>query len=254
MKKIEDPAFNYDQRSVSYSSQRKTEPAIAAYIHAAMGSAKNVLNIGAGSGSYEPDDRYVISVEPSSSMRQQRKELNRRPALIAFADNLPFDDHSFDASMALLTIHHWPDVKKGLNEMNRVTNGRILIMTYDPDSLHTFWNAEYFPELTEVEKARYPKIDTLTKILGGNCQVLSIPIPLMCQDGFQEAYYGRPEEFLKPEVRKAQSAWCFLPDGLEEKYVESFAKELSSGNWDKKYAQLRSQSEYFGALKLILKT
>ena len=250
--KIDDPAFNYDERVVAYSGHRKTDPSIAAYIYNALDSAKNVLNVGAGSGSYEPDDRFIVSIEPSSSMRRQRLEMNRRPAIIASAEALPFDDKSFDASMAILTVHHWLDLSKGLREIRRVTKGKIIIMTYDPEALDTFWNSVYFPELINVEQARYPKIKTLIEILGGQSVIIPIPIPLNCLDGFQEAFYGRPEEFLKTEVRKAQSAWGFLQNGLEEKYVKSLADELASGEWDRKFGHFRMQDEFKGSLRLIV--
>src|ERR1700753_1377993 len=118
--KITDPAFNYDKYGTQYSGQRRTEPQIAAYIINALGDAKTVLNVGAGAGSYEPEDRYVIAVEPSEAMRAQRLAHHKIPAVIGKADALPFDDRSFDAAMALVTVHHWPDMKKGLQELRRV--------------------------------------------------------------------------------------------------------------------------------------
>ena len=130
---IVDPSFDYEQRGLQYSSQRRTDPRIAAYIQDALGSAKTVLNVGSGTGSYEPEDKFVISVEPSATMRRLRQAMNRSPALIAKADHLPFDDNSFDASMALLTVHHWPDIAKGLKEMQRVSKGAVIVMTFDPD-------------------------------------------------------------------------------------------------------------------------
>lgn len=249
---IVDPSFDYEQRGLQYSSQRRTDPRIAAYIQDALGSAKTVLNVGSGTGSYEPEDKFVISVEPSATMRRLRQAMNRSPALIAKADHLPFDDNSFDASMALLTVHHWPDIAKGLKEMQRVSKGAVIVMTFDPDSLNTFWNSNYFPQLIEVEKARYPNVSTLKQLLGGKCEIIPVPIPLDCVDGFQEAYYGRPEEFLKPEVRKAQSAWGFLPRGLEEEYVQAFSTELKSGEWDRKYGHFRNEPFFSGALRLII--
>jgi ubiquinone/menaquinone biosynthesis C-methylase UbiE len=111
--KITDPSFNYDKFGQQYSGRRQTDPRIAAHIHQVLGDSKTVLNIGAGAGSYEPADRYVIAVEPSAVMRAQRKT----PAVIATADSLPFDNNAFDAAMAMITVHHWPDIRKGLQEM-----------------------------------------------------------------------------------------------------------------------------------------
>lgn len=249
---IPNPAFNYDQLGQSYSGYRRTDPRIAAYVYAALGNAKTVLNVGAGAGSYEPENRYVVALEPSAVMRAQRKANGKIPAIIGTADSLPFDEDSFDASMAMVTIHHWPDIQKGLQQLRRVTKEQVLIMTFDPEALDNFWNVHYFPELIEVEKARYPTIDFITDTLGGNCDVQSIPIPLDCVDGFQEAFYGRPEAFLEKEVRLAQSAWGFLPEGMEEQLVKRLADDLSSGEWDKRYGHFRIQPSFTCALRLII--
>ncbi|MGV3697975.1 class I SAM-dependent methyltransferase [Flavobacterium sp.] len=250
--KIENPAFDYEKSGQKYSLQRQTEPKIAEYINKALGNAKTVLNVGAGAGSYEPSDRYVIAVEPSSEMRQQRLNNNKMPAINAKGDNLPFDDNSFDATMAMITIHHWPDIPKGLKELRRVTKGSVVIMTFDPSALDKFWNAEYFPELIEVEKARFPSIDIITNSLGGRCEVIEIPIPLNCIDGFQEAFYGRPEAFLEKEVRQSQSAWGFLSEEVENKLVKNLYDDLKSGEWDKKYGHFRNQPYFTCALRLIV--
>ncbi len=250
--KITDPAFNYDKNGSRYSARRQTEPAIAHYINAALQDAKTILNVGAGAGSYEPENRYVISVEPSASMRAQRLSGHKNPALNGRADNLPFDDDSFDASTAFLTIHHWPDIQRGLKELRRVTRGRIIIMTFDPDALHIFWNAEYFPEVIDVEKQRYPTIQSLLEMLGRKTTVEEIPVPLNCVDGFQEAFYGKPEAFLDNDVRKAMSAWGFISEEHQELMVKRLNSDLQSGEWDRKYGHLRTQPSFSGALRLII--
>lgn len=232
--KIENPAFNYDQLGQEYSGHRRTEPRIAAFIETALANAKTVLNVGAGAGSYEPADRYVVAVEPSAVMREQRLRNGKVPALNAKGDALPFDDNSFDAAMAMVTIHHWPDIGKGLRELRRVAKNQVVIMTFDPDALDNYWNAHYFPELIAVEKLRYPTIAFIDDALAGNCEVIEVPIPLDCTDGFQEAFYGRPEAFLNKDVRQAQSAWSFLPDKLQQDLVKRLQDDLESGQWDKK--------------------
>lgn len=250
--KIENPAFDYDKLGQKYSGHRQTDPRIAEYVTKALSGAKTILNVGAGAGSYEPSDRYVVAIEPSIVMRSQRMINGKTPAIIAKADNLPFDDNSFDASMAMVTVHHWPDIDKGLKELRRVTKHQVVIMTFDPNALDNFWNAHYFPELIEVEKARYPTIDFIQKSLGGNCELIPIPVPLDCIDGFQEAFYGRPEAFLKKEVRASQSAWGFLPTGVEDKMVKALEDDLKSGEWDKKYGHFRSEPTFTCALQLII--
>lgn len=250
--KINNPSFNYDALGQKYSGFRRTDPRIAQYVWDALGSAKTVLNVGAGAGSYEPEDRYVVAVEPSSTMRSQRQANGRVPAVIGSADSLPFDDNSFDASMAIVTIHHWHDMAKGLKELRRVTKDRVLIMTFDPASAEKFWKAHYFPELIEIEKLRDPSIDSIIQALGGACEVVPIPIPLDCVDGFQEAFYGRPEAFLEKEVRKHQSTWGFLLEGQEEIMVKRLADDLASGEWDRKYGHYRTRESFTCAMRLII--
>lgn len=252
--KIENPAFNYDKLGQKYSGHRQTEPKIAEYVNKALGNAKTVLNVGAGAGSYEPTDRYVVAVEPSLVMRQQRLANNKIPAINAKGDTLPFDDNSFDATMAMVTIHHWPDMDKGLKELRRVTKEQVIIMTFDPDALDNFWNVHYFPELIAVEKARYPTIEFIKNSLGGNCEVVEVPIPLNCVDGFQEAFYGRPEAFLEKEVRLSQSAWGFLSEEVQDRLVKALEDDLNSGEWDRKYGHFRTEPLFTCALRLIIST
>jgi SAM-dependent methyltransferase len=243
-------AFDYDRNGRQYASYRRTDPRIARYVHEALGTATTVLNVGAGAGSYEPEDRYVLAVEPSATMRAQRAA-SRPPALIGSAEALPFDDKCVDVAMAMVTIHHWTDIGKGLLEMKRVARQRVVIMTFDGDALDSFWNAGYFREVVETERRRYPKIEWITACLDCNCTVSAIPIPWDCSDGFQEAFYGRPEAFLTPEVRRAQSAWGFFSDPEQEVFVRRLADDLLSGAWDRKYGHLRTQPFFTGALRLI---
>jgi hypothetical protein len=125
-------------------------------------------------------------------------------------------------------------------------------MTFDPDALNEFWNAAYFPEVVDIERQRYPEIGFLTEALGDQCEVKKIPVPFDCMDGFQEAFYGRPEAFLDKEVRKAQSAWGFLGEGEEEKIAGRLKEELESGAWDKKFGHYRNEPTFTGALRLII--
>ncbi len=244
--------YNYDIPGQQYSRFRQTELQIAKYIEAALGEARTIINIGAGTGSYESESRYIIAVEPSAMMRAGRLNKGLPPAINASAEALPFDDQSFDAATALLTIHHWPDISKGLNEVRRITRGRIIVMTYDPNALDVYWNASYFPEVIEVERRRYPSIQSISGWIGGDCEVREIPIPLHCNDGFQEAFYGRPEAFLSKEVRSGMSAWGFIPEDQQEIIVKRLSSALSSGEWDKKYGHLRTQPFFKGALRLII--
>jgi len=250
---IANPAFNYEQPgNHTYASVRRADPRIALYIHNALGDAATVLNVGAGAGSYEPDDRYVVAVEPSASMRAQRVAHGKTPAVNAAAELLPFDDNSFDAVMATVTIHHWQNLELGLSEMKRVARKQVVILTFDPHKLTGFWNAEYFPLLIAVEQARYPSISRITAALDGSCKVQQVAVPFDCTDGFQDAFLGRPEAFLKEEVRRSQSAWGFLPQGVEAQYVQRLAADLADGTWDSRHGHMRSEREFPTALTLVV--
>ena len=242
--------YDYEIEGVGYSTIRQTEPRIAAYITKALGNARTVLNVGAGTGSYEPQDRYVVAVEPSSVMRSQRPK-HLSPAVTASAESLPFDDAAFEASMAILTVHHWSDLSKGLLEMRRVTSGQVIIVTFDTDVLSSSWFAQYVPEFVEVERKRCPAIITVTDVLGGVSRIESIPVPFVCIDGIQEAYYGRPEGLLDQRVRRCQSIWGVLPEGVEERFVKDLSGDLASGEWDSKYGYFRQLPQFECALRLI---
>lgn len=183
--------FDYDTHGQGYAQQCRTDPRIAAFVHAALGSPRTILNVGAGAGSYEPTDRYVLALEPSAAMRAQRPPY-LTPAIHGIAEHLPFDDQAVDASMALVTIHQWADREQGVRELRRVTHGPIVVLTFDGEALDRFWLAAYVPELIAAERRRYPLIETIRAELGGQTDVQSIPIPTDYVDGFTEAFYARP--------------------------------------------------------------
>ncbi len=170
---------------------RQTDPRIASLILAALGSARTVVNVGAGAGSYEPNDRAVIAVEPSEAMVAQRPPPRAR-VVRAVAGALPLADGSVAASMATVTIHQWPDPLAGLAEMRRVTRGPVVVLTFDPDALDALWLVEYSPELYAAESRRYPTIASVTDALGPGTTSIPVPVPFDCRDGFTEAFYGRP--------------------------------------------------------------
>jgi SAM-dependent methyltransferase len=242
---------NYEALGAGYKRQRRTDPRIAAQVHESLGAARTVLNVGAGAGSYEPEDRYVLAIEPSAAMRAQRPG-SLAPAIDAVAEDLPLDDNSVDAAMALVTIHQWSDLQTGLRELRRVARGSVVILTFDSDALDRFWLAAYAPELIAVERRRYPAIDLICATLGGRTAVRSVPIPIDCLDGFTEAFYARPERMLDPEVRRAQSAWGFVPAEAQERFSRELAADLQSGRWDERYGHLRTQPFFDGSLRLIV--
>ena len=234
-----------------YSSYRRPEPSIAAIITSALGSAQTVLNVGAGAGSYEPEDREVTAVEPSSSMRSQRPE-NLTPAIAAVAEDLPFPDRHFDAAMATFSVHQWSRLGYGLKEVRRVTRRPVIILSCDPDVVQRFWLNNYAPEVLSAEARRYPSLTQMSHILDGKTDVVPVPIPLSCRDGFNEAYYGRPERFLDPAARLACSAWSFVSETIADDYVALLRRDLRNGDWDRKFGHLRTQSHFDGSLRLLI--
>lgn len=236
---------------MGYSSYRQPEPEIAAAVNDALGSAKRVLNVGAGAGSYEPRDRDVTAVEPSASMRSQRPA-GLAPAIDATAELLPFADDSFDASMATFTVHQWGDLAAGLAEMRRVTRGPVLVLSCDPAALDRFWLVDYAPEVIAVEAMRYPTAQMVRDLLGGPVEVREVPIPVGCVDGFGEAYYGRPEMLLDPGARRANSAWSFVEASVIDRFERMLRADLESGAWDARHGVLRTQPHFDGSLRLFI--
>lgn len=241
---------DYERHGRTYARHRRADPRIAARIHAALGDARTVLNVGAGAGSYEPCDRQVLAVEPSATMRAQRSA-GAAPAIDARAEKLPFDDGAFDAAMACVTIHHWESATAGLAELRRVSRGPVVVFTFELDHLPA-WQLEHLHEGLVKERPRFPAIDDILAALGGRTRVERIPTPGDCLDGFFEAYWRRPEGLLDPEVRSAQSMWALLEPDVEQRIVERLSLALDSGVWDAEHGYLREQDNFDGALRLVI--
>jgi SAM-dependent methyltransferase len=242
---------DYGRIGRGYADIRRPDPRIEAIVWSALGDARSVINVGAGAGSYEPRDRDVTAVEPSASMRAERPK-DRVPAIDATADALPLEDDSFDAAMASVTIHQWPDLEKGLGELRRVSRGPVVILTFSPAVPEPWWQPEYVPELFEVEARRMPDLDRVAAALGGHVEVRTVPIPADCIDGFGQAFFARPERTLEPEVRRAMSAWSFLDDEVVQRYVRDLGADLESGAWDERWGRFRSMAEFDGGLRLVV--
>jgi SAM-dependent methyltransferase len=243
--------FDYEAEGQVYARRRRADPRIAALVHGALGNARTVINVGAGAGSYEPTDRHVVAVEPSAAMRAQRPA-HLAPAVDAAAEQLPFDGGSFEAGMATLTIHQWSGLERGLAELRRVSRGTIVILTFDAQALNNFWLAEYFPEVIAVEQRRYPEVEQIAAYLGGRVAVSEVPVPFDCQDGFGDAYYGRPEAFLDRAVRRAQSGFRLADPNAVADGVARLEQALRSGQWDRHHGHLRTQAERIGALRMVV--
>jgi SAM-dependent methyltransferase len=226
----------YDTIGVDYSVRRRPDPRIAAAIHAHLDGAASVLNVGAGAGSYEPAHLKVTAVEPSAAMIQQRPK-GDAVVVQAAAEDLPFGDKSFDASMAILTVHHWSDIRKGLREMRRVTRRKIIILTFDPLASN-FWLLDYLPELGTLDQQQTPRMADFEAVLGP-VQRIAVPIPHDCTDGMLCAYWRRPAAYLNAKVRRSMSSFWKIGDVTEP--LRSLEDDLRSGEWERKYSRFLNQ-------------
>ncbi|MBV8766918.1 MAG: class I SAM-dependent methyltransferase [Hyphomicrobiales bacterium] len=236
----------YDGIGVNYAELRRADPRIADLIESTLGSAQTVLNVGAGTGSYEPADRLLIAAEPSHEMIRKRSPAAAQ-AIVARAEELPFGDRSFDASMALLTIHHWSDQEAGLREMRRVTRGRIVLLTFDPS--HRPWLTEYLPELAALDEAIMPRMSDYERWLGP-VQITPVPVPHDCADGFLYAYWRRPKAYLDPRIRSGSSSFWTIRNA--EAGLQNLSQDLETGDWQRRYAELLTLDAYDAGYRLVI--
>jgi DNA-binding transcriptional MerR regulator len=241
----------YDSIGSAYSATRRTEPRIAARIWDALGDAQTVLNVGAGTGSYEPPDRDVTAVEPSAIMRAQRPA-DAAPCVAASAESLPFEDQSFDAAMAFSTVHHWHDPIAGLREMRRVAR-RVVVFTHDASDTgwrDRFWLIrDYLPEVAGLVTGR-PSVNQMAGAIGARIE--PVLIPWDCADGFFEAYWRRPEAYLDDDVRRAVSVWTRVGPEAEKRAVDKLRDDLSSERWAERNRELVTLDAAELGLRLLI--
>ncbi len=238
----------YDRIGVGYADLRRPDRRIAAAIEDALGGAASILNVGAGAGSYEPRDRRVVAVEPSLEMIRQRAR-DAAPAVRATASSLPFADRSFAASLAILTLHHWPDWRRGLAEMRRVSRERVVLLTWDPEDPGFWLTRDYVPEIVAIDRRIFPTMAEMAEALGP-FEVRSLPIPADCSDGFLCAYWRRPERYLDPLARRAISTFAKIGDvgpGLAR-----LAADLESGAWEERYGALLDRESLDSGYRLVV--
>jgi SAM-dependent methyltransferase len=238
----------YDEIGIGYRHYRRPDPRLAAAILHALGEADTVVNVGAGPGSYEPIDRFVVAVEPSLAMIRQRPA-DGALVVQASATHLPFRDAAFAAALAVLTVHHWPDRARGLTELTRVARRRIVIVTWDP-AASAFWLVDdYFPEIGEIDRRIVPSIAELQRVLG-DIEVRPLPVPHDCTDGFLGAYWQRPYAYLDAGVRSAISTFSKLSD--VDSGLARLRRELEDGTWERRYGHLRRQPEIDLGYRLVI--
>jgi SAM-dependent methyltransferase len=246
-------ATRYEQIGRGYASTRREEPHFARAIEAALGDARTVVNVGAGAGSYEPADRYVIAIEPSDVMAAQRPP-TRVPALRATAAELPLRDGSVDAAMAILTVHHWDAAReRGVRELRRVARGPVVILTYDPQVSGRLWlMADYLPEVAELDRHIFPSMEELAGWLGGHTDVEALDIPRDCSDWMLGSFWAHPERVLDPQARAATSGFARMEPAVVSRVVAAVERDLTSGAWDARYGHLRELDAYDAGLRLVV--
>jgi SAM-dependent methyltransferase len=238
----------YDTIGRTYAVTRGEDPRLRERIHAALGDARTVLNVGAGTGSYEPRDREVLAVEPSAVMRAQRRP-DAAPAVEGSADALPFGDASFDATMAVLTDHHWPDRPGGLRELRRVARKRAVLFTFDPSYVDAFWlTRDYIPGFRDLPGMTLEEIASHFR----PTRIDPVPVAHDWQDGFLFAFWRRPEAYLDPVVRANISVFARLDEAEVAEFVARLRADLDSGAWARRNADVLAAEELDGGYRLMI--
>ena len=243
----------YDQIGGGYSLTRREDPDIARAIRSALGDARSVVNVGAGAGSYEPHDRYVIAVEPSDVMAAHRPS-TIPPALRASAADLPLRDDSVDAAMAVLTIHHWDgELERGLEEMRRVARDAVVILTYDPLVSGEMWlMTDYLPEVAELDRRSFPSPQQLGSRLGGRTRIEVVPVPRDTPDWMLGSFWAHPERVLDEQARNATSGFARMDASVVRRVVRDVRRDLESGLWDERHGHLRKLDAFDAGLRLVV--
>lgn len=247
---MEEP--RYDQIGRQYTSTRRPDPRLAATILDALGEAQSVVNVGAGAGAYEPVGRSLVAVEPSWRMIRQRSGSD---ALVvrAAAEALPFRTSTFDAALAVLTLHHWTDWRRGLSEMKRVAD-RLVIFTFEPREMDHFWLTEtYFPEIVGLVRDQCPSVDEIAE-LAGPCRIDHVAIPHDCIDGFLAAFWRRPRAYLEPTVRAGMSGFALLEPQIVDRGVARLKCDLESGEWARRFGHIQSLEALDVCYRLLVTT
>ncbi|MFM5906452.1 MAG: class I SAM-dependent methyltransferase [Novosphingobium sp.] len=237
----------YDTIGIDYARLRHPDPRIAALIDAHLGDARTVLNVGAGAGSYEPAGRLVTALEPSIEMIRQRTA-PAHAVVQGVAEDLPFADQSFDAVMAVLTVHHWQDKPRGLRELRRVSRGPVVILTFDV-AHGLFWLADYLPELIDLDERIMPPMALYGEALGP-VRIMPVPVPHDCRDGFLAAYWRRPAAYLDPQVRQAISSFHAIGDCRAA--LARLEADLASGAWAAGHGDLLAREDLDCGYRLVV--
>lgn len=245
----------YDSIGHGYAARRREEPRFRELILTALGNARSVVNVGAGTGSYEPRDRHVVAIEPSDVMAAQRpRELV--PALRAPAHCLPLRDGSVDAAMSILSVHHWDEhQEQGIRELRRVATGPVVLLTCDPEVSGAMWLMDdYLPEVAELDRRIFPSMRRLSTWLGGKTRIQIIPIPRDCCDWMLMSFWAHPDRVLDASARNSTSGFARMQPEVVDRVVAAVQQDLLDGTWDARHGHLRRLDEYDAGLRLVVNT
>lgn len=243
----------YDAIGTSYAQTRREDPDLVARLAAVLGGARTVVNVGAGTGSYEPRDRHVIAVEPSEVMIRQRGP-DRVPAVVASAGRLPLLDDSVDAAMAVITVHHWDAEREaGVRELRRVARGPVAILTFDQRVSREMWlPRDYLPEVAELDAGIMVEPERIAGWLGGEVTIEPVPIARDTPDWTFAAFWAHPERVSDPVARAGTSGFSRMPRAVVDRAVAAVDRDLADGTWDARHGRLRGLPEYDAGLRLIV--
>jgi SAM-dependent methyltransferase len=239
----------YDRIGVGYTAVRQPDPRIEARIWSALAGVSDVVNVGAGAGSYEVQGRVAVAVEPSAEMVTQRPS-GSAPVVRACAEQLPFRSNAFDGAMAILTVHHWTDPVAGLREIRRVTDGPVAVFTFDRSVHNRMWLADYLPAAVDLDPDHLDSTEIAHALGGGHVEPVLVPHD--CVDGFAHAYWRRPDAYLMPAVRAGISSFARLPDDIVDTAIAKLRADIDSGRWAQDHADLLELSEYDGGFRLVI--
>jgi SAM-dependent methyltransferase len=243
----------YDTIGRTYAGTRREDPALRSLLHAALGDARSVVNVGAGAGAYEPRDRHVVAIEPSDVMAAQRpRELV--PAIRASAEAIPLRDGAVDAAMSVLSLHHWDDGReRGVRELRRVAAGPVVLLTFDPEVSARMWlAADYVPEVAELDRRIFPAPELLAGWLGGEVRIEPVPIPRDTPDWTFGAFWAHPERVLDPVARENTSGFARMERAVVDRVVADLERDLADGSWDARYGELRELAAYDAGMRLVV--
>lgn len=246
-------AARYDTIGSGYSHNRREDPQLRDRIIGSLGDARSVVNVGAGSGSYEPQDRLVVAIEPSVVMISQRAA-DAAPVVRASARRLPLRDDSVDAAMAVLTIHHWDEgLDAGLTELRRVARGPVVVVTYDADVSNQMWLIrDYLPEVAALDRSTFPSIDRLASALGGDVEIDVVLTSRDTPDWTLGSFWAHPERVLDARARNSTSGLARMEPAVIDRLVTELRRDLDDGSWEQRYGSLRDQSAFDSGMRLII--